>query len=92
MARMWIYLPKNWIHLVKNMNLVAAFCGNGNELAVSVKAVKLLTSITTNARSLQEKYALWFLCLWATGLVMMPTQNYNHLVVPLSNSSMFERD
>jgi len=21
MARMWIYLPKNWIHLVKNMNL-----------------------------------------------------------------------
>jgi len=20
MARMWIYLPKNWIHLVKNMN------------------------------------------------------------------------
>jgi hypothetical protein len=57
------------------------FVGNGNELTTSVKAVKLLTSITTNTRSLQEKYALWFLYLRATELVIMPTQNYSHFVV-----------
>jgi len=42
------------------------FCGNGDELSDSIKEVKLLTSITTNARSFQEKYALRFLCLRST--------------------------
>jgi len=74
MTKMWIYLPKNWIHLVKNMNQWQLFCGNDNEFAASVKAVKLLTSVKTNAHSLQEKYVLWFLCLRPAGLVIMSTQ------------------
>jgi hypothetical protein len=38
--------------------LVAGFCKNGNEIAASIKEVKLLTIITISASSFQAKYAL----------------------------------
>jgi hypothetical protein len=64
------------------------FCKNGHEIPTSIKAVNLMTTIMTSASSFQAKYALW--SFMSAGLPIMSTQNYNHSVVPLSSSSMFE--